>query len=81
MLAKGAIFENESGTHTCHKDITTKEAIEYVLKCFAILLQNTSIHLKTDNFATSVITRKGSSSIVIEGMSTLFIIFPFLSVY
>ena len=34
-------------------------AIEYALKSFAHLLQNTSIHLKIDNFATSVITRKG----------------------
>ena len=36
-------------------------AIEYALKSFAPLLQNTSIHLKTDNFATSVITRKSSN--------------------
>ena len=35
--------------------------IEYALRYFAPLLQNTSIHLKTDNFATSVITRKGGS--------------------
>ena len=35
--------------------------IEYALKSFAPLLQNTSIHLKTDNSATSVITRKGSN--------------------
>ena len=65
-------MENQSGTHTCHKNLTMKErlqsstwrellAIEYVLKFFAPLLQNTSIHLKTDNFATSVITRKGSN--------------------
>ena len=65
-----AIFENESGTHTCHKTLTTKEgsesstwrellAIDYALKSFAPLLQNTSIHLKTDNFSTSLITRKG----------------------
>ena len=32
--------------------------IKYTLKSFAPLLQNTSIHLKTDNSATSVITRK-----------------------
>ena len=31
-----------------------------MLKSFVRLLQNTSIHLKTDNFATSVITKKGS---------------------
>ena len=66
-FAAGAIFENESGIHTCHKNVTTKEhlesstwrellAIEYALKFFAPLLQNTSIHLKTDNFATLVIT-------------------------
>ena len=66
-----AIFENESGRYTCHKNLTTTEslesstwrellAIEYALKSFALLLKNTSIHLKTDNFATSVITRKGS---------------------
>ena len=71
-FAMGAIFENESGTHTCHKNLTTKEssgsstwrellAIEYALKSFAPLLQNTSIHLKTDDFATSVVTRKGSN--------------------
>ena len=30
-----------------------------MLKSFAPLLQNTSMHLKTDNSATSVITRKG----------------------
>ena len=67
-----AIFENESGRHTCHKNLTTKErlksstwrellAIDYTLKCFAPLLENTSIHVKTDNFATLVITRKGSN--------------------
>ena len=32
--------------------------IKYTLKSFAPLLQNTSIYLKTDNSATSVITRK-----------------------
>ena len=68
----GAIFENESGTHTCHKNLTIKErldssawrellAIEYAWRSFAPLLQKTSIHLKTDNFAISVITRKGSN--------------------
>ena len=36
-------------------------AIEEALKYFAPLLQNTSIHVKTDNFGTSVITRKGSN--------------------
>ena len=36
-------------------------AIEEALKSFALLLQNTSIHVKTDNFGTSVITRKGSN--------------------
>ena len=66
------IFENQSGRHTCHKNLTTKErlksstwrellAIDYALKCFVPLLENTSIHLKTDNFATLVITRKGSN--------------------
>ena len=65
-------MENQSGTHTCHKNLTMKErlqsstwrellAVEYALKSFAPLLQNTSIHLKTDNFSTSVITRKGSN--------------------
>ena len=71
-FAIGAIFENKSGTHTCHKNLTTKERLEssiwreisaigYALKSFDPLLQNTSIHLKTDNFATLVITRKGSN--------------------
>ena len=32
-----------------------------MLKSFAPLLRNTSIHLKTDNFTTLVITRKGSN--------------------
>ena len=70
-FAIGEVFENESGTYTCHKNLTMKErlesstwrellAIEYALRSFAPLLQNTSIHLKTDNFAISVITRKGS---------------------
>ena len=36
-------------------------AIKYALKSFAPLLQNTSVHLKTDNFATSFITRKCSN--------------------
>ena len=36
-------------------------AIAYALKSFAPSLQNTSIHLKTDNFATSAITRKCSN--------------------
>ena len=69
-LCNSAIFENESGTHTCHKNLTIKKrlesstwrellAIKYALKSFAPLLQNTSIHLKTDNPATLVITRKG----------------------
>ena len=71
-MAIGAIFENESGTQTCHRNLTTKESwesstwrellvTEFAFKSFAPLLQNTSIHLKTDNFATSVITRKGSN--------------------
>ena len=51
-FAIGAIFENKPGTHTCHKNLTMEEclesstsrellAIEYVLKSFAPLLQNT----------------------------------------
>ena len=79
-FALGEIFENESGTHTCHKNLTTKErsesstwrellAIEYALKSFAPLLQNTSTHLKTDNFATLVITRKGSSKTSLQEFS------------
>ena len=45
-FATGVIFENESRTHTCHKNLTTKErlelsiwtellAIAYALKSFA----------------------------------------------
>ena len=51
-FAIGAIFENKSGTHTCHKNLTMKErlesstsrellVIEYALESFAPLLQNT----------------------------------------
>ena len=51
-FAIGAVFENESGTHTCHENLTTKEClessvwrelsvIEYTLKHFDLLLQNT----------------------------------------
>ena len=35
--------------------------IEYALTSCSPLLQNTSIHLKTDNFAASVITRERSN--------------------
>ena len=70
--ATGAIRENKSGTHTCRKNLTTKErlqsstwrellVIEYALTSCSPLLQNTSIHLKTDNFAASVITGKRSN--------------------
>ena len=31
------------------------------LKSFAPLLQNTSMHLKTDDLSASIITRKGSN--------------------
>ena len=68
-FAIGIIFENNSGTHTCHKNLTMKERLEsstcrellaneYALKSFAL---KSSINLKTDNFVTSVITRKGSN--------------------
>ena len=36
-------------------------ALKYALKYFAPLLQSTSVHLKTDNPATSVITRKDTN--------------------
>ena len=69
-FAVGSIFENESGAHTCHKNLTTKKrlesttwreliAIEYALKSFPLYYK--TLHLKTDNFATSVITRKGGT--------------------
>ena len=65
-------MQYEPGTHVCHKNLTTKErlesstwrellAIKYALKYFAPLLQSTSVHLKTDNPATSVITRKDTN--------------------
>ena len=38
-----------------------------MLKSFTLLFQNTSIHLKTNNFATSVITRKGSNKTSLQG--------------
>ena len=44
-------------------------AIEYALKSFAPLLQNTSTHLKTDHFATSVITKKDSSKTSLQEFS------------
>ena len=40
--------------------------VKYTLKSFPPLLQNTSIHLKTDNSATSVITRKGRNKISLQ---------------
>ena len=72
IFAIGATFENEPGKHTCHKNLITKQRLEsstwrelwtikYALKSFAPLLQNTSIHLKTDNSSVSVTTRKGSN--------------------
>ena len=76
-FAIGAIFENQSRTYTCHKNLTMKERLEsstwrellpiqYALKSFAPLLQNTSISLKTDNFVTSVIIRKGSNKTSVQ---------------
>ena len=37
-----------------------------MLKSFAPLLRNTSIHLKTDNFTTLVITRKSSNKTCLQ---------------
>ena len=70
--AIGAIFENKSRVYTCHKNLTKQEilesstwrellAIDYALKSFAPLIKNSSIHMKTDNFATSLIAKKGST--------------------
>ena len=40
--------------------------IKYALQSLAPLLQNTSVHLKTDNSATSAITKNGRNKISLQ---------------
>lgn len=76
-VAIGAIFENKSRTYTCHKNLTEEEslesstwrellAIDYALKSFSPLIKNSSVHMKTDNFATSLISKKGSTKLNLQ---------------